>query len=204
MINFLLAFILSISCVVAADSEDIVETTNTRNSHITMLDLSNDESLTDISFVKYFPNLRELNLAGSYNISNLEQIGQFTRLEKLNISSIMIRDDIIYPEIDFISSLVNLRELDISGNQFLFKISPIAILPNLTALNLQCDQEIRDWVSLSSLKSIRRLDLFCAESAVNKINASFLLSLTDLEELTINWEMQIPELPPSIKIIVKE
>jgi hypothetical protein len=32
------------------------------NLDVTSLDLSNDESLTDISFIRHFPNLVELNL----------------------------------------------------------------------------------------------------------------------------------------------
>ena len=157
MINFLLAFILSISCIVAADSEDIVETTNTRNSHVTMLDLSNDQTLTDISFLKYFPNLRELDLRESYNILNIEFLGQLTRLEKLNISGVFFEDYTGCSDLSFLAPLVELKELDISGNFNLFYISPLTSLPNLHVLDLGLCSNIRDIKSLVGFPALKQL-----------------------------------------------
>ena len=272
MKKILLALMLSIAPVSAAESDDLVETTDHRNDHVTVLDLSNDESLTNIDFIQYFPNLKELNLEKAYelndgyhvvsnlkrleklnlagvrftttapihslknlislnltgtpintvediiqlsnlvdlnlnscrHIRDLEKLSVLIGLEKLNIGSVLIDDDIVYPEMDFLSSLINLKELDLSGNTYLFEIAPITRLPNLIYLNLRSDQEIRDWETLSTLTSLRKLNLFCVDSLLNRLNTSFLPSLINLEELTVDWETKLPTLSPTVKINVIE
>lgn len=76
---------------------------------IKKLGLSN-KSISDISFLKYFPNLEDLNLSEN-KISDISQLASLTNLKNLNLSWNNISD------ITKLSGLTNLESLDISTNK---------------------------------------------------------------------------------------
>ncbi|KXA17324.1 leucine-rich repeat domain-containing protein [Gardnerella vaginalis] len=80
------------------------------------------EDISDISFLKYFPNLEELKLDHN-NISDLKPLSTLTNLKTLDLSDNNISD------ISKLAGLTNLESLDISEN----KISNVDNLANLCA-----------------------------------------------------------------------
>ena len=226
MIKLLLALMLLMASTVVAESDDIIEYKDRRNDHVIGLDLSNDESLTNINFVKYFPslivldlsgtfietvediiqlrNLIDLNLQDCYRIGDLEKLSQITTLKKLNISSIMIDmdDSPNYPSLDFIITLINLKKLDISKNELLENIEPVSCLPKLTWLNLENDP-IEDLHTLSNAKSLKKLNIAYVRDSSNHTPTAFLHDLPNLKSLTVDSTIRFFPLPDSVKIKIK-
>lgn len=248
---------------------------DSRNHHITKLDLSRDKDLTDISFLRFFPALRELNLSNCYNLGDSYQpISQLTTLVSLNlyetgltkpryiktlvnltylkmwcsdlpkamkyishlpklreldiggnkfeglekISQLTTLDTLIlrgffndgyeeeeseFPSLDFISHLINLKKLRLSGNNYSFAIKPIVKLPRLTDLDLSGCYCIKDLRKLKKLTSLVHLDL----SHINSFymptlekDLSALTKLAELRSLTVSPRVKVPTFPDSVRI----
>jgi Leucine-rich repeat (LRR) protein len=181
MKKLLLALLLAVAPVLAADCDDIAESA-IHNKKVTVLDLSN-KNLKDIEFIKGYTNLeeldlsendfesvaplvglkhlRKLNLHHCHHIKDLELLGKIISIQKLNISSIYIDDEVDQPTLDFIRPLKNLEELDISYNVCIYKINPLAILPKLKILTLVSgySASIEDWFSLNHFFTLKELTI---------------------------------------------
>jgi Leucine-rich repeat (LRR) protein len=164
----------------SSDCEEVVSSAIHSKFHTTVLDLS-QKRLTDIKFIKDYPNLEELdltengfesivallslknlrilNLTCDCHIRDLELLGQLTSLEKLNICAVFSRDDIDYPELGFLVPLINLRELDISSNSNMSRISPLAALPHLELIDISGCFCIEDYESLTSFLSLKTVKI---------------------------------------------
>lgn len=173
---------ISIIPLLAADCEDVAEL-NMHSKQVTVLDLSN-KNLKDIEFIKDYPNLEELdlsenpfvsiaplvnlknlrrlNLEDCCNIKDLELLGRITSLQNLNMSAIYTNQEINYPPLDFIRSLKELEEVNISHNFYMYKINPLAILPKLRILHLKTGYPecIKDWFSLNHFFTLKELTIF--------------------------------------------
>lgn len=156
-----------------------------KNSHIVKLDLSRDKDLHDLNFIRFFQNLKHLDLSNSDIGDNYYPISQLIKLEKLNLHSIglttvkhivplknLIHLKITCPHIGnavkYIKKLPNLRELDINGTTK--GVEKIADLTSLERLRLRCvfnkddddtdfDLEFQPLDFLSPLVNLKRLDL---------------------------------------------
>lgn len=178
----IVAFMMCLSQVWAsADQSEIAAEVEPRNAHITKLDLS-QKGLTDIEFIKDYPNLEELdlshnpfisiaplvnlknlkklNLYHSHRIRDSELLGKIISLDSLNIGFIYVDEEIKHPSLEFLRSLKNLEELDISNN-YIEKINYLAILPKLKILNLATGygSSIEDWFSLNHFFTLKELTI---------------------------------------------
>lgn len=191
-----LVFILSSKeYVKAMDSEFIEEPhpsvfrslTNidrSRNQEITQMDLSFDDDLHDISFIRFFPNLRELDVSNSALRNHYQPIAQLTHLERLdlwgtrlttakhlisliNLKFLSISVPDIGRSVQYLKKLPKLDELDISGGTK--NIHKLSRLTNLKKLKLSGvfnkyrdeddDLEFPPLNFLSFLKELRVLDI---------------------------------------------
>lgn len=170
---------LLVASTVAADSGDLTEP----KESVTKLNLSH-KRLRDIDFIVEYPNLEELDLTwnsirsiapllslkklrklslhGCSIIGDLGLLGKVTSLQSLDMSLVYINDDMEYPTLDFIRSLKNLEEIDISDNACLYKINPLAILPKLRSVTLKTGYSgcIEDWFSLNHFFTLKELTIY--------------------------------------------
>lgn len=120
------------------------------DEHITRVDLSGNDAITDISCLSKYPNIKALDLSNtSVNNSSLEILNTFKELKELYITSTEV-DDITHIicckqlkklslfglEIESlvgIEALSRLEELDIS-NTLVSDLTPVSTLKNLTSL----------------------------------------------------------------------
>lgn len=122
------------------------------NSSVISLDLSHDESLTDISFIRHFPNLVELNLEEDcYLGNNYKPICEIISLTKLNLSGMDIT--LLKP----LKRLLSLQELNLSENQ-IKSISALTSL-KLHTLNLSGNWRIKDLHLVGKITTLVNLDI---------------------------------------------
>jgi Leucine-rich repeat (LRR) protein len=153
------------------------------NLDVTCLDLSHDKSLTDISFIRNFPNLVELNLEKNYPLgNNYKPICEIVSLTKLNLS----RMDITLPEP--LKFLINLQELNLAQNQ----IETISALTSLKlhTLSLSGNWRIKDLYLIGKITTLISLDISHIYSEEGYMQPyyptlDFLHSLTDLKYLNL-------------------
>lgn len=120
----------------------------------------------DLSPLVELENLTMLTLRSSlileyYDISELKQ------LKKLFIPGIGLKDG----EIDFLSELTNLTDLDLSENE-ISDLTPLSELKNLEHLNLRSNQ-ITDVSPLAELTNLKDLDLYYNEGITDYSPVSF-------------------------------
>jgi hypothetical protein len=243
-----------------------------KNNHITKMDLSDDQELTNIDFIRFFPNLRELNLSYCWNLGDnyaavsrlpmleelnlynigltevkhikplvhltslaltcpdikkamkfivklpnlkkldiaggnimgLEKISQLTSLESLRLRGVFNDDgnddeEFVYPSLDFLTPLINLRKLDLASNDYIFYIKPVVHLPKLTHLDLSGCKSIKDLCLLKHLKSLTHLDLrYINPGHIQRFNNEVFSKkeLLNLKELILSSDIKdIPCLP---------
>ncbi|SHK08553.1 Leucine Rich repeat-containing protein [Hathewaya proteolytica DSM 3090] len=102
------------------------------------------EENTDISDLKYFKNLEELNLSLYYTNFNLEPLKELTKLKVLELNSNAIED------ISALEGLINLEKLDLSSN-FISNISPLKNLVKLKSLKLSGNSGIKDYSPIKDI-----------------------------------------------------
>lgn len=158
MKKVLFLLLIMVVNVLAAESDiDELDISFLReNQHLSSLDLTGS-SIQSIQPLLSLQNLKELILEECYHIRDIETVGQLTSLEKLNISGVFFEDYKGCSDLSFLSTLVELKELDISGNFNLFYISPLSSLPNLQILDLGLCPNIRDIKSLVDFPSLKEL-----------------------------------------------
>lgn len=131
--------------------------------------------IESIEAIVHLPKLRRLNIYGCSKIKDLETLNNLTSLTNLNMGCTLREDDVDYPStLDFLTSLVNLRKLDLSSNLYLFQIRPLILLTQLDSLDLHSNFEITDWNELSKFISLKKL--------------------------SVEKEIKLPRLPSSVEI----
>jgi len=116
IINTIYLSELELKTFTEQDALDYCQLNSINYSDITELYLRNNE-LTDISGIKLFKNLKDLNLA--YN--KIKDISVLKKLKELSINNNQIKD------ISVIQYLTDLKILYLNGN----RISNISVLKNL-------------------------------------------------------------------------
>ena len=116
-----------------------------------IMDLSLDDTISDITGLEKFTNLQRLSSYGKTDINHLNKLGELNNLSELNLRNSEITD------IRFLEDLKNLTYLDLSHN----KIRDIEVLsfhPNLTHLTLRGNQ-ITNISPLEHLNNLKYLSL---------------------------------------------
>lgn len=146
-------------------------------------------------------SLKKLEIKG-YNYPGLLKLSQLTSLESLVLSNFhKVEEDFEgkellseeFPPLDFIAPLINLRELDLTWNEYITHIKPIVNLPKLEDLNLSiCG--IEDLKSVSDLKNIKYLTIKHAsfKDIKSEKDILFLLNIESLIKLTISRDTPYP------------
>ncbi|CAL6013392.1 Conserved_hypothetical protein [Hexamita inflata] len=139
--------------------------------------------LIKMSTSPYFSKLREFELSGHLSQNDIEMSGQLStkQLKDKSLSNLvkltLENNDIT--NIDVISQLINLEELNLSRNMYI-NISPIQYLTKLTKLSLE-SCELTDIQDLSKLTKLIDLNLSLNEG----IDISPLSHLTQLVRLDL-------------------
>ena len=144
------------------------------------IDLSSKNNISNISAIKYMPNLKKLCLDNYYGNINLSEIGQIKSLEYLSIKRENLGHDI--KDITALGNLTNLTYLDLSGNMDVTDISALKSLTKLESLNLM-NCKVTDISVLENLTNLTYLDL-CYCGKITDISA--LKKLSKLTNLRFN------------------
>lgn len=160
-----------------------------------------------VKYIKQLPNLMELDINGG--VKGVEKIAKLTSLKRLTLSCIFNQDegtgfDLDSQPLDFLSSLINLRRLDLSHNDYIFCIKPLTKLPQLTHLNLEGCHNIRDLRRLNKIESLTRLDLrymnsMCIPTLTNDLKK--LAKLRNLKILVVSESIKLPIFSEEVRII---
>ena len=174
-------------------------------SEVTTLDLSDRTDVTSISALGTLPKLRHLDLSHNEKITDLEEIGRLTTLTTLNLSLVFNRNDISYPKtFDFLMPLTFLRELNLSGNDYIFYIKTLLRLPNLTSLDISYCPSIQDWESLTRFPALKMLKMELPHIIRCSLDLSFLTEMSLLESLYINKQTKLPTLSERIRVYIEK
>lgn len=122
-----------------------------------------------------FKNIKNLNLAGQYNLTNLENLEQLTILEELNLAY-AISDNRLNP----IGKLKTLKHLNL-GFPYFYKRAEIdlSFLNGLNLISLElAEQTIKDFRPLDGMKHLTHLSL-------KGTNISSLNQISNLQNLTM-------------------
>ena len=110
--------------------------------------------LVDIDWIASLTNLRQLNLCHN-DIDDIRAIAGLEQLEYLNLAD----NDLDDRQLEYLSGLYNLRELDLYQLPKLTDVSPLAKLTNLEYLHLGQDRSIKTVKPLTGLKYLKKLRL---------------------------------------------
>lgn len=169
--------VLNLEKEAAIKSEDVGKITN--------LDLSNKVSkmksrskIKDLSGLRYFSNLTELNLSDNI-IEDISELGKLTSLRKLVLSSNKISD---------ISALENLTELDYLdlGNNSIEKIEALENLRKIHTLIINGNYPLCQGDGIYPIGKMTSLtELYISRTGAKDIDC--LKNLTNLEKLSISY-----------------
>jgi len=111
--------------------------------------------ISDLSDLKYFPNLTSLNLSWAMNKQggvDLAPLSALTKLENLALACTMVKD--IQP----LSRLINMKDLQLWGMRDIMDISPLASMTELEKLWIS-DNLISDLSPLSGMTKLTALTI---------------------------------------------
>ncbi|MEO1132260.1 MAG: leucine-rich repeat domain-containing protein, partial [Cyanobacteria bacterium J06639_1] len=155
-------------------------------AQLEVLDLS-ISNIEDLSILDGLTQLRELDLSFTA-LSSLAPLSALTNLENLEIRRTSPKLD----DLDFISSLSNLKTLRLSDNS-IRSIDEIASLSDLTSLDL-ASNAIADLAPLANLTQLQTLDV--SDNAVASIAP--LESLPDLIDVNLEGD-RVTDLAPLVR-----
>lgn len=178
--TIILTLVCSVS-LLAMETEEENTSISQHNLDVTCLDLSHDESLTDISFIRHFPNLVELNLENTCLGNNYKPITYLYHLQSLKLSRLGLT------AISPLSRLASLVELDLSHGG-MRRISPLLKLINLERLNLFSCVNVKDIYLLGNMKLLTHLNIAITtyDQPVYP-SLDFLSSLLNLKSLNVSF-----------------
>lgn len=128
-------------------------------------------------------NLEELTLhePSAQQISQITKCDKFSRLKRLRISFARVKD------IEFIANFSELNELVLEYVSGFSDLSPLASLPNLTALHFENLRRVSDFSPLGRCKNLR---YFCINGTLDWSqpidNLEFVRDMRDLEALWLS------------------
>jgi len=160
-----------------------------REDVVTQLNLSNNQYLTDISFVLGFPDLLELNFVCCSNLkNNYKQAAPLRKLQKLNLSATY------FTELAPISEFKSLTYLNISSYPGTKIVKHLIPLKELKTLFLRVTQNVTDLERLPELKSLQNLSLrsvicfnFDSDEEPHYKSIDFLSEVKGLVELDLGY-----------------
>ena len=155
------------------DSVEKWHPTKTDMEKIKKLGLS-IEDISDISFLKYFPNLEELKLDHN-NISDLKPLSTLTNLKTLDLSDNNISD------ISKLAGLTNLKNLNLSGNN-ISDISKLASLTNLESLDISINK-VSNVDSLVSLCNGKLISIKAEENSIRNVDKIYAIAAVKSDKL---------------------
>ncbi len=136
-------------------------------------------SITSVSNLSSLTNLKKLNLSSNQQFSDVSSLASFTNLEELNLYNTSISS------VSPLTSITNLKSLNI-GSTSISDITPLHSL-QLTDLNLAGNINLRNINEITSMYSLRRLDISgCSSLTDFGDNDSGIYNLTNLVYLNIN------------------
>lgn len=185
--TIILTLVCSVS-LLAMETEEENTSISQHNLDVTCLDLSHDESLTDINFIRHFPNLKKLNLERCENLTdNYFQVRYLIYLTSLNLNQIYCENLIS------LSQLSNLKELQLA-EAMIESIGPICDLP-LKRLNIFGCNHIKDIHLIGRLSKLTHLNMSCVFLGENKDYPplDFIENLTHLKSLDISYNSRLRE-----------
>ena len=188
--------ILTLVCsasLLAMETEEENTSISQHNLDVTCLDLSHDESLTDISFIRHFPNLVELNLEDDcYLGNNYKPICKILSLTRLNLSGVAIT------KLKPLKKLTNLTYLNLHENNTLKKIAPICSLKNLHTLDISLCFRIIDLECIGQITSLVNLNMSHAISIEDNVHPrlNFISALINLENLDVSCNFNLLSISP--------
>lgn len=174
-----------------------------KNETVTSLDLSEDQILYSIDFVRFFPALKEINLSWSSVGDNYQYLKILPNLIKLNmhgcqitttkylkdfkkLQNLIIRVPDIEEAAKYIKQMTSLRKLTISGDnhRHLEEIGGITQLKSLSLRHMfnQVGTEKIDFPDLSFLLKINELTKL---NLSNNDDLYFIAPLSNLKKLQI-------------------
>lgn len=115
------------------------------------------KNIHNIDALKYFTNLRSLNLSQNNNIIDISPLKNLIKLERLNLEAYKFQPGLI-TDISPLGGLVNLKILKLTNNN-ITDISALSNLVNLQELDLS-QNNITDINSLQYLSKLKKLSLF--------------------------------------------
>lgn len=149
------------------------------------LNLSWNEINGDISALKDLVNLLELSLSSS-NVEDLSPLLNLKKLETLSLSENKIKDVRVFKSGGFNS----LREILLSGNPFLYDLSPLG---ELTTLEEVWIDKVKP-LSFDFLKKLNPQKVFIDDSGLN--NLTYFSHMTNLSFLRVSGNLDIKDLLP--------
>ena len=171
-------------------------------TNLTDLNLGQNHYLTSVKDICSLPQLICLNLSGNHLMADLEEVGKLTTLTSLDLSLVFNRDEVPYPKtLDFLSSLVFLKKLNINCNDGIFSIKSLRNLPRLKILSVGYCPNITDWEFLAPFPALKKLKF---EFVNIYFDISFLSTLTSLEDLYVYHRTKLPPLSNHIRIHLTE
>lgn len=178
--TIILTLVCSVS-LLAMETEEENASISQHNLDVTCLNLSHDESLTDISFIRHFPNLVELNLENTRLGNNYKPITYLYHLQSLKLSRLGLT------AISPLTRLTSLVELDLSHGG-MRRISPLLKLINLERLNLFSCVNVKDIYLLGNMKLLTHLNIAITtyDQPVYP-SLDFLSSLLNLKSLNVSF-----------------
>lgn len=164
-----------------------------------------------VKYIKRLPKLKELDLYCE-NPMDVVKVEQLPNLEKLRLAGVFNdygqepEGGLDFPSLKFLSSLVNLRALDLSSNDYIDSIKPIIKLPHLKRLNLSGSKSIRDLRRLAKVKSLVILDLrytnaFYTPTLIEDLKA--ITTLPKLRKIKIDHDVDLPPLPEHVRVHIR-
>jgi Leucine-rich repeat (LRR) protein len=152
------------------------------------LNLCGCEEITDISPLSNHVGMLRLDLTGC-NVRDLTPLENFAALEVLRLSGNDIED--LTP----LAGAVNLRELDATSCGGLKSMAGLSRLSKLESLNLQGCKLVTDVTPLASHRELKTLDL----SGCGKLDLSPLAKLDNLEILALDGS-EVDDIAPLVEL----
>jgi Leucine-rich repeat (LRR) protein len=165
-----------------------------KNSAITKMDLSYDNNLHNIEFIKHFQHLKSLNLSYSAIGNHYRPINKLPNLEYLNLMEAHVTT------LRYLIEIPSLKSLKIDSLDMGRAAKYLSQLPNLTSIDLvfYCPG-ITHINEITTLKKIRLYRVFNYESADDGVvipSLSFFAPLINLTDLNLSCNKKIRKIAP--------
>lgn len=190
--------LIAMVCQLWAMEEKATDEISSHNPHIKKLDLSHDQSLTVIGFVRHFSALEEISLEEDMYLGNgYKPICDLINLIKVNLNG--VAPTTLKP----LRRLLNLQELYISQNEAT-SIAPLTRLP-LKVLDLSFGWRIKDLHLLGRITTLTDLNISMVYSEEDNMQEYYpsldcLKPLINLKKLNISGNYMLFKISPLLHL----